>query len=309
MAATHPGPQKNSHSYVARGPARGLLGRFLRSRREAMQPAEVGLPGGGRRRTPGLRREEVAMPAGVSADYYERFEQARAVRPSEQIIACLARALRLSVDERDYLYRLACYQPPPPFVSGGYVDPALMYLLDALPTTPAVVADNLSHVIAQNDLARTLLGDWTGRKGRDSNVVWRWFTDPSSRTLYAPEDHQAISRAYAADLRAVMEAHAHDQTTAGLVDDLLEHSTQFAELWDEREVAVLRSARKTIVHPAVGRMVVHCDIVRGSSTSHILIMFRPQPGSDAAEKFAFLRSWASYDVTLRCPTSGLAMHG
>src|SRR5215470_4307106 len=115
----------------------GELGRFLRSRREALKPSDVGLVPGGRRRTPGLRRSEVALLADVSVDYYERLERSSTTHPSETVLDSLARALRLSMDERDHLYRLAGYTPSTTAATGGYVDPAMMFLLDSLDRVPA----------------------------------------------------------------------------------------------------------------------------------------------------------------------------
>jgi transcriptional regulator with XRE-family HTH domain len=129
------------------------LGEFLRTRRQALRPADVGLAPGGRRRTPGLRREEIALLANVTVDYYERLEQSRAGHPSETLLAGIARALRLSVDERDYLYRLAGYRPPATNAVSSYVEPAMMFLLDALTTVPAHVINDLTTILAQNSLS------------------------------------------------------------------------------------------------------------------------------------------------------------
>jgi hypothetical protein len=264
------------------------LGSFLRSRREVMQPADVGLPAGGRRRTPGLRVEEVARLAGLSVSYYRLCERGRGIHPSEQTVGCLARALRLTVDERDHLFRLAGYQPPLVFSNNGYADPALMYLLDALEGTPAVITDSLGYVITQNQPSRSLLGDWSGRTGKELNVVWRWFTDPSFRAILASEDHQDHANAYVANLRAAIEIHGGCPAVADLVDDLVAHSTEFAQLWDTVAPSLLRSNRKTIIHPAVGRLAVQCDVVRSSLTDHVLVLFRSRPGDDTAERLAFL---------------------
>lgn len=141
--------------------ARTELGDFLRARRQALRPADVGLPSRGRRRTPGLRREEVALLANLSVDYYERLEQSRNTNPSEALLGSLARALRLSVDERDYLFRLAGHPAPAASTASGYVDPAMMFLLDALTTVPAHVIDDRTTILAQNALSRALLGSWT----------------------------------------------------------------------------------------------------------------------------------------------------
>ena len=273
------------------------LGGFLRTRREAMRAADVGLTVGTRRRTPGLRREEVAMLASISTDYYERLEQGRGVNPSEQLVASLARALRLTTDERDYLYSLAGYQAPPAYSSNGYVDPGLMHLLDALTNTPAQISDDLGYVIAQNPLGIALVGQWANQTGLSSNVIWRWFTDPESRALYPPEEHDFISHTYVADLRATVYRRGQDDASTKLLNDLLAKSPEFTHLWDLGEVAVIRSSRKTLLHPQAGTLDMQCDIVLSPGTGHRLVVFRPQPGTETAEKIDFLRVLGSQSFT------------
>ncbi|HTF08421.1 MAG TPA: helix-turn-helix transcriptional regulator [Asanoa sp.] len=269
--------------------ARGELGDFLRSRREALRPSDVGIPSGGRRRTPGLRREEVALLANLSVDYYERLEQSRADKPSEALLAALARALRLSVEERDYLYRLAGYSAPAAGAVTGYVDPALMFLLDTLTDVPAHVIDDLTTVLAQNALGRALLGPWTDGDGRSTNVIWRWFTDLASRALNAADEHESIGRGYVADLRAATAHRGPDPEADGLVADLRAASPEFAAYWGDMQVAPLHSTRKLIVHPRAGNLDVQCDFVRSESTGQRLVIFRPQPGSHTADSFEFLK--------------------
>jgi transcriptional regulator with XRE-family HTH domain len=264
------------------------LAQFLRSRREALRPADVGMVAGARRRTPGLRREEVAVLADISTDYYERLEQARGPRPSESLLDSLARALRLSADERDHLYVVAGHQPRPAYHRSGYVEPGLMHLLDSLATTPALVTDDLNHVLAQNPLCVALIGDFTGL-GRESNAVWRWFTDPRARALYLPAEHEAIGQGYVADLRAAVFRRGNDETARQLAADLRATSKTFHRMWDKHDVATMRSTRKTLQHPAVGLLEVQCDIVLSPTTGQRLILFRPQPGTDAAERMDLLR--------------------
>lgn len=265
------------------------LGDFLRHRRERLRPEDVGLPGGGRRRTPGLRREEVANLAALSPDYYSRLEQGRVRTPSAAALASLARAIRLTGDEQGYLFRLAGQQPPEPRSPLAHVDPAMIYLLDALEHTPAQVADDLLTVVAQNRAARNLLGVWTGLPGYGSNVTWRWFADPASRDANDPAEHELIGRAYAADLRAgVAQRSPRDRFAHGLVDDLLHRSTEFADLWSEQHVAALTSAPKLLRHPIVGQLDLQCDVVLSPATGHRLILFRPRPGSESHEQIAFL---------------------
>lgn len=262
------------------------VGQFLRARREALRPADVGLIPGGRRRTPGLRRAEVALLADVSVDYYERLEQSRNAHPSPAVLAALARALRLSVDERDHLYRLAGHAPPPAGAGGGYVDPAMMHLLDALTTVPAHVMDDLTTMLAQNRLSQALLGSWQLGDDRAGNATWRWFTDPAARSLNVAAEHEEIGRGYAADLRAA--AAGRGAAADRLVADLLAASAEFGRYWAELAVRPLRSTRKQLVHPHTGPLDVQCDIVLSSATGHRMVIFRPQPGSAAAAGFDFL---------------------
>ncbi|MBB4984336.1 helix-turn-helix transcriptional regulator [Streptomyces nymphaeiformis] len=264
------------------------LGRFLRARREALQPTDVGLVPGGRRRTPGLRREEVALLANISTDYYERLEQARGVNPSESLLAALARALRLSTDERDHLYAVAGYQPPQGSGGDTYADPGLMHILDALHDTPAQIVDELGTVVVQNPLAIALLGPLAGLPGREGNGAWIWFTRPEARRIYE-EEHEAIGRTIVADLRASVFRHGHHPVGQALVDALLEQSREFAEVWELGEVATVRSTRKTIIHPRAGRLDLQCDVVLSPNTGNRLFLYRPQPGTDAAERLEFLR--------------------
>ncbi len=268
---------------------RNALGEFLRSRRERLRPQDVGLSSGGRRRTPGLRREEVALLATLSSDYYSRLEQGRVRTPSEAALASLARAMRLSGEEQLHLFRLAGQRPPEPHSPLAHVDPAMQYLLDVLDGTPAQVCDDLLTVVAQNRAAEVLFGAWTGLPGYESNVTWRWFADPASRERNDPDEHDRIGRAYTADLCAGLAKRAtRDVVAHGLVADLLTRSGEFARLWEEHDVAALSSAPKRILHPLVGDLDLQCDVVLSPATGHRLVLFRPRAGSDAAAKFDFL---------------------
>ncbi|QYN26566.1 helix-turn-helix transcriptional regulator [Amycolatopsis sp. DSM 110486] len=253
-----------------------------------LRPADVGLVAGGRRRTPGLRRAEVAMLSNISVDYYERLEQSRNAHPSQGMLASLARTLRLSVDERDHLYRLAGYSPPLTATTDGYVDPAMMYLLDALNSVPAQVVDDINTVLAQNRLSQALVGSWDLGNHRDGNVTWRWFTDPESRALNVSEEHEAIGRAYVADLRAASARRGTDVVCDQLVVDLLQASDEFGRYWTEMLVEPLRSTRKKLVHPHAGPLDVQCDFVLSAATGHRMVIFRPQPGTTTAAAFEFL---------------------
>jgi nucleotide-binding universal stress UspA family protein len=182
------------------------LADFLRRRREALHPEDVGLHPGRRRRTAGLRREEVALLAHMSTDFYARLEQQRGSRPSEQTVGALARALRLTQDERDHLFQLAGHNAPPRGFRSDHVTPALLRVLDRL-DTPAQVVSDLGVVLVQNPLAEALLGVQSHHTGLARSVFYRWFTDPAERERWPEADHAMHSRNYAASLRV---AHGRD---------------------------------------------------------------------------------------------------
>ncbi|WP_328497664.1 helix-turn-helix transcriptional regulator [Streptomyces sp. NBC_00414] len=266
----------------------GELGRFLRARREALRPADVGLFPGPRRRAPGLRRSEVALLANISVDYYERLEQSRGTHPSQPILAGLARALRLSADGRDYLYRLAGFEPPADPAADRYVEPGMMFLLDSLTAVPAHVVDDLTTIVAQNRLSATLFGPWAQRTGRQANATWRWFTEPDSRAQDFLEEDEATGQGYVASLRAAAAARRHDSTVTRLITDLTARSPEFASYWEKMEVEPNRSTAKTFRHPELGRLDLTCEIVLSATAGHSLIILRPQPGTDTADRLARL---------------------
>ncbi|PPF79636.1 transcriptional regulator, partial [Subtercola sp. Z020] len=185
---------------------RAGLADFLRRRREALHPADVGLPPGARRRTAGLRREEVAALSGMSTDYYARMEQQRGPQPSEQMLGAIARGLRLTLDERDHLFRLAGHTPPRRLRRTDHVSPALLRVLDRLDDSPALVLSDLGETLAQNRLAVALLGDHSGFTGPAQSGFYRWFTDPRERARYPERDHARQSSIQAAGLRAAISA-------------------------------------------------------------------------------------------------------
>jgi transcriptional regulator with XRE-family HTH domain len=282
---------------------RQQLGEFLRSRRERLRPEDVGLIGGGRRRTPGLRRDEVALLANMSTDYYERIEQGRGPQPSEAMLGGIARALRLTLEERDHLYLLGGRQAPPAHVPASWADPGLMTILDALaPTVPALITDELSAVVAQNAMNVALLGPLADRGAQEGNFLWHWFTDPAYSVLYAENDRRALGRTYVAELRAGMARRQGDRAALALVDRLLEASEEFRELWALQEVAAAnRSTRKVLQHPVVGRLDCLCDVVVSPPSGQRLVLFRGSPGTDAAEKLALLSVIGSQDLAAEAP--------
>ena len=233
---------------------RAGLAAFLRHRRELLQPEDVGLPRGQRRRTSGLRREEVAELCHMSTDYYARLERERGPQPSEQMIASIAQGLHLSLDERDHLFRLAGHTPP---VRGTgtvseHISPGLLRILDRLDDTPAEVVTELGETLRQTPLGTALTGDTTRYTGPARSIGYRWFTDPAARELYAPDDHAFLSRMFASGLREVAALRGPGSRAARYAELLLTRSDEFRGLWDKHEVGV-RPHRRQALRPPGGR--------------------------------------------------------
>ncbi|MFJ7996366.1 helix-turn-helix transcriptional regulator [Streptomyces sp. NPDC096310] len=267
---------------------RDQLADFLRRRREAIRPAEVGIADGPRRRTTGLRREEVAMLAGMSVDYVVRIEQGRSSRPSTQMLGALARALRLSDDERDHLFHLAGHRPPPADGLAGRARAGLIRMLDLLGDTPALVLSDLGEVLAGNRAALLLTGDLTSFSGDRRYVVHRWFTDPAARAVCPPAEREDHARRLVADLRAAAGRRSGDPTVAGLVDRLRAASADFRRLWAEHEVAVRRADRKTFLNPRVGRLLMDCETLVTPDQGQQLLVLTPAD-ADTRERLELLR--------------------
>ncbi|MEV0632209.1 helix-turn-helix transcriptional regulator [Nonomuraea wenchangensis] len=273
---------------------REQLADFLRRRREAIRPAEVGLTDGPRRRAAGLRREEVAMLAGMSVDYVVRLEQGRSSQPSVQLLGALARALRLSDDERDHLFHLAGHRPPPADGLAGLARAGLIRMLDLLGDTPAVVLSDLSEFLAQNRMAVLLMGDHTGLTGDRRYLVYRWFTEEAVRGIHPPEEQEHHARQLVADLRAVAGRRSGDPVVARLVERLLAASADFRRLWAEHEVAVRRTDRKSMMHRRVGRLVMDCTTLVTPDQRQQLLVFTPV-GDEARERLELLRVLGTED--------------
>ncbi|KAK1177449.1 helix-turn-helix transcriptional regulator [Streptomyces sp. NBS 14/10] len=274
------------------------LAAFLKSRRDRIRPSDVGLPAGPRRRVPGLRREEVAQLAGLSADYYTELERGRGAQPSAQVLAALARALRLDGDERDHLFHLAD-RPVPPATHGpnAHVQPGLLGLLDRLATTPAQVITDLHQTLVQNPLAAALIGRPPAVRGPATSLVYRWFTDPETRTLYPPEDHPRHSRVFVADLQAVAARRGSDTEVAQLVTSLRRRSEEFAALWDTHDVALRRADHKRIVHPALGLIELDCHSLFSEDGRQRLLWFSAQPGTEGAAQLELLSVIGTQEMT------------
>ncbi|WP_214413189.1 helix-turn-helix transcriptional regulator [Sphaerisporangium fuscum] len=267
---------------------RTALADFLRRRREALQPKDVGLPAGARRRAPGLRREEVAALAAMSADYYTRLEQQRGPQPSEQMLGSLARALRLTNDERDYLFQIAGHNPPAPVAAATHVAPALLRVLDRLSDTPALILSNLGETLVQNRMADALFGDKSGYTGLARSEIYRWFTDPSERLRYPEDDRDRQSRAQVANLRAAYGSMGPRSRAGELVRALQKASTEFAELWDRHEVAKRFEDHKILIHPELGPIELDCQVLFTEDQSQALLVLTAPPRTEGHEKLQLL---------------------
>lgn len=268
---------------------RALLADFLRARRQVLQPEDVGLPRGQRRRTGGLRREEVAALAGMSADYYSRIEQQRGPAPSERMLVALARALRLSLSERDHLFVLGGIPAPRRVVRDDHVGPTMMRVVAALSDVPAIVLSRFGEALLQTRPAVALLGDFTRYSGLSRYLVYRWFTDdPQVRGLYPVEDHSLRGRVFAAEIR---DAYSADPTgKAGeIVAALLEVSSEFAEIWRLHEVGVTHHHDlKRYLHPELGELELYSEMLVDPEQCQQLLVFTAVPGSPSQGKLQML---------------------
>jgi transcriptional regulator with XRE-family HTH domain len=260
---------------------RAALAAFLRARREALQPEDVGLPRGRRRRTGGLRREEVAALCDMSVDYYRRLEQPRGPNPSEQMLVAIARGLRLSPAERDLLFQLAGHVLPRRARRADHIAPGMMRILDRLEDTPAQVMNHLGETLRQTRPAVALLGDQTAHTGLARSSHYRWFTEPGARSVHPEGDHAEQSRLMVADLHSAYSRDGRDSRAAELVDALNRESPEFADIWRERPVLGPYCAAKRFRHPEVGTLELHCQTLVDPDQSQRLVVYTATPGTES----------------------------
>jgi len=234
-----------------RAGSRSELADLLRSRRHRLTPADVGLPAGSRRRTAGLRREEVAQLAGVSATYYTFLEQGRDVRPSRQVVTPLAGALRLSSAERAYLFQLAGITlAAEDRAQAETVDPVVSALVGRLDPFPAYLKGRRWDVLAANRAARALLTDWEARESGDRNLVWWMFTDPGARKVYVHWEQEASGML--GRFRAAAGRRPDDPDFTDLIERLHQASPEVRSWWPRHDVAAVGGGTKHMHHPALG---------------------------------------------------------
>lgn len=276
------------------------LADFLRGRRERISPEDVGLPAGPRRRTPGLRREEVAELAHMSTEYYVRLEQARAPRPSAEVLVGIARALRLTEQESDYLHLIVGVASDRRRLHQVDVRPSILALLDRMPTTAGLVLSAAFEVLAWNDLAATLLEDFGARAPGNRNLARRAFTpEQPDDLLYGISDAAEFRQQAAVGLRSALARYPDDPVIAGLIGELRDDSAEFARLWDRHDVEPVPVLTKLFTHPIVGQITLDCDHLHLTDRDQDLVLYTAPTGSEAAEHLSFLSALGSDGTAAR----------
>ncbi|MFD4525236.1 helix-turn-helix transcriptional regulator [Streptomyces sp. NPDC058470] len=261
------------------------FGHTVRRWRERLSPEAAGLSVGGRRRAEGLRREELALLAGISVDYVTRLEQGRAANPSEQVVEALGRALRVSVAERAHLFHVAGLVPPGKGTVPAYITPSVQRMLDRLTGTPVAVSDAAWTLLLANPLYVALMGEY---HGNDRNAVWRNFLGSGNRVRHTPEALRTLEATQVAELRATANRYPADQRLRRLITELRTNSARFAELWDSGAVGRPESSRKTIDHPQVGPLTLDCDVLSVAGCDLRIMIYTAEPGTEDAERMALV---------------------
>jgi transcriptional regulator with XRE-family HTH domain len=264
------------------------FGRTLRRWRDRVVPDDVGIPAGNRRRASGLRREELAVLAGISTDYLTRLEQGRATSPSAQVVDALARGLRVSDVERDLLFRLAGHAAPGVELMPTWITPSVQRLLDRLANTPVAVFDATNTLIVANASYDALMGDTSSSRGIERNTIWRHLVGSGSRAVHSPEEQADFEGQLVADLRMTASRYPADRSVRKLIKDLSAQSSRFVELWESDLPARLDepSKHKTIDHPSVGRIALDCDALLVAGDDVRILVYTAEPGTEDAERLA-----------------------
>ncbi|WP_067887533.1 helix-turn-helix domain-containing protein [Nocardia vaccinii] len=273
------------------------FGAAMRRWRDRLEPADAGLPGGERRRAPGLRREELALLAGISVDYITRLEQGRASNPSAQVVEALARALRLSVAERAHLFRLANLPLPDPDLVPRHITASVQRVLDRLTGTPVAVYDATWQLLLANPQHVALVGDQSGLAGVERNGVWRHFLGAGPHARRTPEALAAHETALVTDLRTAAARYPADRQLQDLITTLRTGSARFAEIWDSGAVGRRDAGPKIIDHPLVGPVTLDCDILTVTGSDLRIMIYTAEPGTEDAERLALIAVLGTQTLT------------
>jgi transcriptional regulator with XRE-family HTH domain len=272
----------------------GEIGEFLRTRRARIQPEDVGVRATGRRRVPGLRRDELAALAGVSVEYYVRLEQGRAPNVSDAVLDALATALRLDDTERDHLRNLVrpvkARAAPRPRLRDG-----VQLLLDSMSTTPAFVLGRRMDVVGWNPLAEAVSG-WSAKPASARNAARHLFLDPTARDFYPEWD--TVAEETVAYLRLDAGRHPEDPKLAALVGELSIADETFRALWAAHDVKEKTFGRKLINHPLVGELELRYEtLALPGDPDQLVVTYLAEAGSTTAERLGLLASWTAPAVT------------
>jgi transcriptional regulator with XRE-family HTH domain len=270
------------------------LGAVLRTWRDRTDPAALGLARNSPRRAPGLRREELALLAGISIDYVVRLEQGRARTPSAQVCAALARALQLSDAEQAHLFQLAGHADGVARVP-RMVPASVRRIVDQLDTNPVGVYDAMWTLLSWNPLWAAVFGDPSELDDRSRNTLWRHFTGGPARVRQTPEESRAFENSTVADLRATTGRYPRDPDLADLLRDL-RRIDAFEALWSRQLVAEHQQSHKTVDHPDVGQLDIDCDVLTTQRSDLRVVVFTPRPGSDSRSKLDLLAALGTQTV-------------
>lgn len=280
--------------------ARTELSSALRAWRERVTPADAGLPTGGDRRVRGLRREELALLAGISVDYLIRLEQGRAAKPSAQVLGALARALSLTAGERELLYRLAGTVAPPSGSVPHEVPRGVQLMIDRMSDTPLAVFTAAWDAVQWNPLWSELLGDPSQLEARSRNLIWRHFATAgsvqASRVTRDAAHTDAFEREMVSDLRRASERYPDDRAVSELISALRETNSRFAELWTRYETVPSGPSRKTVLHPELGAITLDCDVLTIEGGDLRIVLYSAAPDTPDAELLDVLRDRVSTQI-------------
>ncbi len=279
------------------------LADVIRAWRGRVQPEDVGLPAGQNRHTPGLRREELALLAGMSVDYLVRLEQGRASNPSPQLLLSLVRALRLSDEERRHLFEAAGVALPPAGHVPRHVTPTSQRMVDRLRDAPVAIAVHTAalEVVLWNPLWAALFGDPSSQTIDQRNIAWRYFTETAHPITHTPEDEETYARDLVSRLRSATARFPDDSSLHNLIKRLTHASEDFARRWTAGEMGELRSSRKTIHTQLAGDIEVDCDTLTGGAAGQTLVIMTAPPGSEDEQKLELLRVIGLQKMDLTSP--------